>query len=242
MVLRALVTERQQRGNLFAPMHWTGQFASSGRVDVLVPPNVDPHSGQPALKMAEVRAEPFHVKHYGFFVSAAPPRLDMAYWAVAKADGGFRGELAWSEEPADWSASIRAAFDLPPDLEMIRYADERSGRRSYAALSNGRLIFALYVSRDPVLVARQWAVELLKSDRLDGTSVLAGRPGGDIPDPGPIVCACHAVGQNTIIEAARTKGCRTVGAIGVATRAGTNCGVCRSEIGALLEKEVSRIL
>ena len=34
-------------------------------------------------QMAEVSAEPFSVSHYGFFVSAAPPSLDTAYWAVA---------------------------------------------------------------------------------------------------------------------------------------------------------------
>ncbi len=37
VVLRVLVTERQQRGVLFSPIHWTDQNASAGRVDALVP-------------------------------------------------------------------------------------------------------------------------------------------------------------------------------------------------------------
>jgi assimilatory nitrate reductase catalytic subunit len=35
-ILRVVVTERQRRGSLFAPMHWTDQHASLARVDALI--------------------------------------------------------------------------------------------------------------------------------------------------------------------------------------------------------------
>ncbi len=50
IIVRALVTERQARGNIFVPMHWNDQFAANARVDRLVPPLTDPFSGQPASK------------------------------------------------------------------------------------------------------------------------------------------------------------------------------------------------
>src|SRR5690606_28061516 len=65
-VVRALISERQQRGSIFVPMHWTGEFASSGRVDVLVRAQTDPQSGQPALKMSAVAVEPAAMAWYGF--------------------------------------------------------------------------------------------------------------------------------------------------------------------------------
>ena len=51
-LVRALITDRQQKGSVFVPMHWTGQFSAAGRIDVLVTAQTDPHSGQPALKSA----------------------------------------------------------------------------------------------------------------------------------------------------------------------------------------------
>ena len=234
-VVRALVTDRQRRGHLFVPMHWTDQFASNGRVDALVAAKVDPVSGQPALKMAEVHAEPFHTRLYGFFVSATRPVLDTAYWAIAEAPGGMRGELAWSDEPQNWTAWLRHAFALPERTEIETMRDDRSGRRSFAVLVDGRLILALYTSPDPVLVSRQWAVDLLTADGLRAGAVLAGRPGADMPDRGAIVCACFSVGANTIARAVTDQGCTSVEAVGACTKAGTNCGSCRAEIRGIID-------
>jgi len=58
-VLRVVVTERQRRGSLFAPMHWTEQYASLARVDALAASAVDPVSGQPELKFTAVSAVPY---------------------------------------------------------------------------------------------------------------------------------------------------------------------------------------
>jgi len=87
-----------------------------------------------------------------------------------------------------------------------------------------------------VLVSRQWAVSLLSEtiEPARRADILVGRPGADRPDPGPIVCACFGVGTNQIAEAARG-GCHSVEAIGVALKAGTNCGSCRAEIRGIIE-------
>ncbi|WP_108396277.1 nitrate reductase [Devosia submarina] len=235
-VLRALVTDRQRHGQLFAPMHWTDQFASCGRIDALVAGKVDPQSHQPALKMALVHAEPFRVALYGFFVSRTRPLLSgLAYWALAEAVGGVRGEIALAQEPADWLGWARAMFGVGADAELISVRDAQSGRRSMALVEGGRLVFALYLSPDPVLVSRQWAVDLLAAEQVSGARVLAGRPGTDMPDSGAIVCACFGVGVNTIAAAVTGQGCTTVEAVGACTRAGTNCGSCRAEIRGIIE-------
>src|SRR4051794_29742215 len=49
-ILKVTVSPRQQRGMLFAPIHWSEHNASSGRVGGLVAPFTDPFSGQPENK------------------------------------------------------------------------------------------------------------------------------------------------------------------------------------------------
>ncbi|MBL8595776.1 MAG: nitrate reductase [Devosia sp.] len=237
VLVRALVTERQQKGSVFVPMHWTDRFSAAGRIDALVSGQTDPQSGQPALKSAMVVAGPALARRYGFAVSRVRPQLaGTDYWAIAETAGGWRAELAFISEPEDWLGWTRAAFGVGESVELLSIADKASGRQSLALFEAGRLSFALYLSPDPVLVSRQWAVSLLTEtiEPARRADILAGRPGADRPDPGPIVCACFGVGANQIAEAARS-GCHTVDAIGAALKAGTNCGSCRAEIRGIIE-------
>ncbi len=84
VVVRALVSPRQARGSVFAPMHWNDQFAAKARVDALVPAITDPVSGQPASKHVAARVARFEVARYVFAVLRnRPERLDADYWAIA---------------------------------------------------------------------------------------------------------------------------------------------------------------
>jgi assimilatory nitrate reductase catalytic subunit len=236
-LVRALITDRQQRGAVFVPMHWTGQFASSGRVDTLVAGKTDPQSGQPALKMSEVSVEPAAPQFYGFAVTRKRPRLDRAdYWAIAEADRGYRIELAWMHAPDGWDAWAREAFGCAIGATPLSIHDAASGRQNFALFEKDGLSFAVFISPEPVLVSRQWAANLLAEPPMDvgrRSEVLAGRPGADRPDAGAIVCACYSVGINTIVDAI-VGGCHTVEAVGLAVKAGTNCGSCRAEIRAII--------
>ena len=49
-VLRVAVSERQRRGSIFAPIHWSDATASSARICDLVMPDTDRYSGQPEAK------------------------------------------------------------------------------------------------------------------------------------------------------------------------------------------------
>ncbi|WP_439563511.1 molybdopterin dinucleotide binding domain-containing protein, partial [Roseinatronobacter sp.] len=71
-ILRVAITDRVQRGQVFAPMHWTGETAPMGRVDALVAAVTDPISGQPESKASVVALAPLAPVWYGFAVSAQP--------------------------------------------------------------------------------------------------------------------------------------------------------------------------
>jgi assimilatory nitrate reductase catalytic subunit len=237
-IVRALVTERQARGNVFVPMHWNDQFAAKARIDALVAPVTDPFSGQPASKNIGIAARPFAACFYGFAVSALKPLNPQAdYWALAKADGGWRIELAFADPVEDWVAWCRGAFGIPAEIEPLGYADHQSGDLRLAFFDGGKLLAALFLANEPVAVARNWAIGQLAAGHTDlrkRFAIVAGRPGADQPDPGATVCSCFSVGVNRIIGAVRT-GCHSVEAVGKETNAGTNCGSCRAEIRGIID-------
>ena len=236
-VLRVVVTERQRRGSLFAPMHWTDQHASLGRVDALIGAAVDPVSGQPELKGAPVAARRFDAAWHAFATSTCEithPAAD--YFAIAIVKGGWRAELAGLEAPADWTAFGRRMLALGDDADVIAYHDAAAGQRRFVAFEDGAFAGALFAAAGPVAVARSWIVERLgervaPAERL---RLLVGRPGAEARDRGPIVCACFDVGRNEILEAAVELGEASVAAIGARLKAGTNCGSCRGEIAGLI--------
>ncbi|PDV89465.1 nitrate reductase [Rhizobium sp. H4] len=238
-IVRALVTDRQARGGIFAPMHWNDQFAAKARIDAVVAPITDPVSGQPASKNVAVAVRPFRAAHYGFAVSATKPATpDAGYWALAKAEGGWRLELAFEETVEDWTAWCRAVFAIPEEIEPLGYADRQTGDLRLAFFDGETLLAALFLAREPVAVARNWAISQLSAahgDLRKRFALVAGRPGAGRPDPGATVCSCFSVGVNQIAAAVR-EGCHSVEAVGKETSAGTNCGSCRGEIGRIVDR------
>ncbi|PBB57654.1 nitrate reductase [Mesorhizobium loti] len=237
VLVRALITPRQRQGCVFAPMHWTDQFAAKGRLDALTAPLIDPVSGQPALKHVAARIEKFAAKAFGFAVMRRRPEAIAAdYWAVARCKGGWRVELAFADDDADWTAFAGSLFEAP-SAEMLAYHDRDAGQHRIAAFDGERLIGALFVAPGPVAVSRGWATEQLEEAHASQRGrfrIVAGRAGAERPDAGATVCSCFSVGANQIV-AAVAAGCITVEAIGGALKAGTNCGSCRSEIRALIQ-------
>ncbi|SES14435.1 assimilatory nitrate reductase (NADH) alpha subunit apoprotein [Tranquillimonas rosea] len=235
-VLRVLVTDRVRRGEVFAPIHWTAETAPSGRVDALVAAEVDPVSGQPESKASVVSVAPFQAAWHAFAVSAlrATPRCE--YWARARSEKGWRLELAGRARPMDWEATARALFDLP-DATVQSVADPARGLTRLAFSENGRLVAALFVGLEPVALSREHLAGLL-GDAAE--TPLSGRPGADMPDPGPVLCSCLNVGMNTILSAIESGDALSVEQIGTALGAGTNCGSCKPEIAALLSQAAAK--
>ena len=235
-ILRARITDAVQPGQLFAPIHWTGETAPTGRIDALVPGATDPISGQPESKAAVVAAERFHAEWYGFAVSAKPMRLGPDYWALARTQAGYRAELAGKAAPEDWAAYASALFDLD-EAETVSISDPNRGTARIAYYRDDALLAALFVSRQPVAVMRDYIATL---PDLPPSAALTGRTPADVPDPGPVLCSCFGVGVNTILTAIETQGLMSVEAIGSALQAGTNCGSCRPELASLLTRTQQR--
>lgn len=231
-ILRALVTTRVARGQLFAPMHWTRQTAASGTINSLTPPVTDPYSGQPALKSGAVSAALYTPKWYGFLATDTPLKLTTPYGAIARTNTGWQAELAGSKTPQDWAQEARTIADLP-DAEVSLYEDHVTGTIRVALSSGGTIKALFFASPSPVVLSRPAAIAHIGT-QITPLAALAGRGAADQPDPGATVCACFSVGKNTLLTAI-AEGAKTVSALGERTCAGTNCGSCKPELAALLD-------
>ena len=233
-ILRTLITPKVQPGHPFAPIHWTGETAPSGRIDALIPGLTDPVSGQPASKSAAVEIRPFRAAWFGYAISAAPLAPDCPYWARAAIEGGQQYELAGTT-PADWPIFAATLFNATPTSQLT---DPARGIARFAFTQGTRLTGALFIAPQPIVLARS---HLRAAFTEAPQTILAGQPAADRPDPGPTVCACLNVGMNTILGAIATGRATSVETIGAALGAGTNCGSCRPELAALLARHRPKI-
>jgi assimilatory nitrate reductase catalytic subunit len=231
-VLKVAVTDRQRRGSLFAPIHWSGVTASAARIGDLVMPETDPYSGQPDLKATPASISPVHFAWRGFLLTRSPMDLPPpgTWWArvaVAKASGLL---LASNDPPAKWRGFAQRMFGS----ELAEYFDEQHGIYRAAALAGDQVEACLFIA--PADAAPQWdAVTALfaADDTLAHEArrlLLSGSSADGIVKVGPIICACFGVGLATICEAIRSGGATTVEHIGKALHAGTNCGSCLPEL------------
>ncbi len=91
--LRVVVSERQQRGMLFAPIHWSDANATGARVGALVAPITDPFSGQPENKATPAAIVPYEYVFRGFALSRKPLQLPAHAWVARVAVNGGDGYL-----------------------------------------------------------------------------------------------------------------------------------------------------
>jgi assimilatory nitrate reductase catalytic subunit len=234
----AKLTDRQRRGGLFMPMHWTDAFAPSGRANVLVAPNLDPTSGQPEFKHTPARVRAYRETWKGFFLArcslAAPAGLDLI-WRRIPQDACQQHEFAGRGDDAE-RETLRKALTKGLAGELVSYEDAASGARRQAWIEDGRLAAVLFTTVEGRLPPRDWLAELFAGPLTAEAraTLLFGRPPGVQGDKGPMVCVCLKVGAKAV-EGAIAAGARTPDAVGAATGAGTNCGSCRPEIARMIK-------
>jgi assimilatory nitrate reductase catalytic subunit len=144
---------------------------------------------------------------------------------------GYGLLLATNDGPETWRGVARQMFGN--SAELAEYADGQRGIYRAAAFVESRLAGCLFIG--PAETAPQWdAVKpLFEVETLGDTArrvLLSGRSADGLASAGPIVCACFSVGLATIRDAIQSGAAMNVEAIGLALRAGTNCGSCLPEL------------
>ncbi len=242
-VLPVRVSTDQRRGVVFAPMHWTDDFASAGPIDRLVDGTTDPVSGQPELKGTPVRVTPVAALWRGVLLRRGTSPLAMGpfYWSRIPLRNGHAFELAgWEPLPSGRGSDawVRELLGAPPSGELVIYADPAHGTFRYASVVDDRLDGCLLLARRKAeLPARDAMIAALGSETEPATRLTLLAGGGTEPttgESGRIVCACFAVGLSVLHGAIAERRLTSVAEIGKTLRAGTNCGSCIPELKAIL--------
>jgi assimilatory nitrate reductase catalytic subunit len=241
VVLRADLTHAQRRGEVFAPMHWTDQFAQSGPVARAVGARLDPHSGQPELKATPARVSAVDAAWHGLLLRRRGARLpDVCHWVRLPVDAGQVYRLAGLRalpRGADLAHLADLLLDAPAGAERLEATDPARGVLRVAVVADGRLDACLFTARDSATLPAPEALLPMLGEIVPDAgrcALLAGRPRTDMVEDGPRVCACFGVGLNAIRHAAVTHRLRTVAELGDAVRAGTGCGSCVPELERIL--------
>lgn len=240
MLARVDISNAQQLGSLFLPMHWTRQFSSQGGVGVLVNPVVDPVSGQPESKQTPVNDIPWPVCWQALVLSRQPlvPPI-CGYWIKSKGDHYSRYHFADKTALDDltaWSRGLlKASVNSSPVL--LEYWDERSGDYRCAQIAGQQLESCVFITASGELPEPAWLCSLFAKTALtrkERLSLLSGLPPEGDEDVGRMVCSCFNVGEKTIRQAIESNNLSSVAAIGHCIKVGTGCGSCLPELKQML--------
>jgi assimilatory nitrate reductase catalytic subunit len=237
-VLRVRESSDQRTGEIFAPIHWSAENSSDGRVGALVQPACDPISGQPELKATAASLAPVVFATHGFVLSRAS--INMApgtWWARSAVAGGFGYRVSAASLPSQWSKLTRELLGLCDGL--IELNDETQSRYRAALIQDGQLQACVFLASSPAaLPSWDWLKSQLAMPQLSTSArraLLAGRSPDTGVDHGPVVCACFGVGRNEICKViSRYSAAVSAETIGRELRAGTNCGSCLPELRRLI--------
>jgi assimilatory nitrate reductase catalytic subunit len=248
-LLRVHVTQRQRKGMLFAPIHWSDNNAASALACRLIGAVCDPISGQPAFKQTAVAIAPYRPVWSGFLFSrdrdagALLRRKRVDYWVRITIGQGYAYELA--DRTLGSAQSVFASLaDAATGAEVIDFHDPHRARHRWAALQGPTLTHCLMMAPPGALPARDQFAGLLNEQYSDVNKrlmLLSGCTNTPEGDNGPLVCSCFGVSLGAIVDAITGGGARSVEEIGALLKAGTNCGSCRPELKSILDSEMEEV-
>jgi len=233
VLLKAKVSRAVSPGNVFTPIHWTQQFSNAAVVSNLIPQVVDPLSGQPESKHAQVKLAAVNEVSYGVIVSNKPLAiLDFTYWCLVPSEQGYHYEVVWSGDKN--VASILSLFNQREQSngQWLEYTNPNTQQIRLAHLYRNTLTAVVYIHPKPESISCDWLVSKLAKgevlSELDRMAILVGVP-ANVEDKGTIVCSCFQVGSKQI-EKSIEEGACSVEELGTRLKCGTNCGSCLPEL------------
>ncbi len=244
-VLSVRIDEGQQPGLLFAPIHWTAETSSDGRIGPVVQPMTDPFSGQPEMKATPVTLEPVPVSTAGFILSREPMVGPAGWWwARVAVDGGHGLMLAAPRHEGsvdDLATPLLGHFGQPASTE---FSDPNAGifRAAWLSGNDGgedqldRALFLGPADQAPVWDAVRLLIAKSAMSETERRMLLSGRAVDGMASAGPNICACFGVGLNAITAAIASGAATNIETIGLLLKAGTNCGSCLPELKKIVAR------
>lgn len=237
VILPAKLDPDLLQNSLFAPIHWSLQWASSAGIAGLFTNARDRISGQPELKHGAVKIQKAKFKsRLTIFVKNEDdiPALSnvFPYWVKIPFKQGFQVEAACDKTPADVLNELTGLINH--GQQWISTSTDNSAIKIGMVDDLPICLFA--VSDSKPNIPSDWIKSVFVQSDIDRVTIhglLSGQPSPDFT-LGKVICTCHNVRESTIIRAIHA-GSNSVESLGEKLQCGTNCGSCKSELGALVD-------
>jgi assimilatory nitrate reductase catalytic subunit len=240
-VFPARVSEAQRGGEIFVAMHWNDRFTSAGPIARLVAAARDPVSGQPELKATAASLAPVPVLWSGFAIGGGRPHeTGDCHWSRIPIPGGELWELrGWNHlpeaaEPREWASQF---LDQPVAAERVSLIDPARGILRLAHLVDGKLSSCVLLGfgmRHGLPDRAEIAAAIGRPFDEAARQLLFAVAEAPRQTAHRAVCACFSVSRMAIEQAMNEGRRTTIADIGLALKAGTNCGSCIPEIEEIL--------
>jgi assimilatory nitrate reductase catalytic subunit len=228
-VLKVIISEGQQPGSIFVPIHWNGQTAACARVGELVSAHTDPYSGQPEMKATPCTIEPVTFASRGRVLSSTHTNLPAGTWWTRVAVGNeTEYRLATNAGPLIWhDFAVRA---LGGDGDLVEELD---------ASHYGAAVFLDDALHGWICIGSEEACRRFDPEKLRHRSTVPvpAAAAAKCVAVDTVICACFGVGIDSIRDALASGRVHDVGDIGRTLRAGSNCGSCLPEIKRIIRQQ-----
>ena len=237
-----------QVGNIFAPIHWTDQFAKSAIISAVIASHADPYSGQPESKATPVKIQPLISDRWA--VIAVEQALEKSFCSALKNAIHCNDITYWHQSPCGndsentyYFIAIAATFDLEnliqtlttdhSRLKAIQFGDEINRDDRIALIEDNHVKLALYSHNDhSKLPSTSWLASLLNEPITGSPYTLVI---GEKTPTDKTICSCFQVKESAIKEAIE-EGCDSTELLGNELKCGTNCGSCIPELKNLIHQ------
>ncbi|MBI1906235.1 MAG: molybdopterin-dependent oxidoreductase [Rhodocyclales bacterium] len=239
-------------GQVWVPMHWGAAMLAQPGANALSSSATDPLSGQPALKGASVAISRFEADWRGAWaldvadaagmarcMATTRPLLARFGYAALSVTGGERPvvtlHVAAAEMPEEALLdAVDACFGVRGEDATLVFEDTRRGVLKRVRIAGGELR-ALRLCGE--VAAFDWLVASMGRGQLADTVkpwlfVPLDHAPVALPVVGRIICSCHGVAEQRIVEAIR--GGADLPGLQTLLKCGSACGSCLPELRRLL--------
>ena len=238
VLLPVVIDNNQRPGEVFAPIHWSANNASSANITTLYSDANDKISGQPELKHAAVKLQKVNYQHYGQLLIQQDLHVELLrkyfdYFVTCPVEQGQLVFFATNKEPAKIKHDLQ--LQLPLNDEWVNAASP--DLNSTCAIRQGVMSLVMFITPVHIEVDVSWINSLLNSDNVTAEQLhgLLNQQPDEQFTQGKLVCSCLKVRENTIIDAIKA-GCDSVDNLGDKLQCGTNCGSCKSELSQMVKQ------
>jgi len=254
------IDKRQRQGDVFVPIHWSGEWGSHSKLAKLYAPATDPISGQPELKHGAVSITPLNFSSYGKLyisddVQAAHGEWDIVkvlnevvesnngYWAKYLIDNGLGVSIASQLES---QAVIKGLLEKLPKNWVCYQHKTADSQVLICTYEDSFCFMAFFGVQSPSTkpkydVPNSWVDSALTQSF--NPEKLANFLRCNVDEEflnGPVVCSCFSVREKTISKAI-VDGCSSVSALGDTLKCGTNCGSCKPALATLINEHATTV-